>query len=121
MNVAVIGVSDKVDRYSNICVKELIRYHHTVYPFGVKKFIIQGIEVITEKRIIPELDTITLYISPARQPEWYDFILSCKPKRLIFNPGTFNAELKEMAENSGIKVVENCTLFMLSTGEFEQI
>jgi predicted CoA-binding protein len=64
------------------------------------------------------VDTVTLYLGPDRQPEYYDYILSLKPKRIIFNPGTENPELVQLAKEQGIETVEGCTLVMLSIGAY---
>jgi predicted CoA-binding protein len=64
------------------------------------------------------VDTVSLYLKPFRQKEYYDYILSLKPRRIIFNPGTENPELKELAEKQGIKIEEACTLVLLSTDQF---
>jgi len=70
-------------------------------------------------RPLPEgIDTVTLYLGPERQREYYDYILSLKPKRIIFNPGTENDELAALAEANGIETVEACTLVMLSIGNY---
>jgi len=71
-----------------------------------------------EKKSFEDIDTVTLYINPTRQTEYYDYILSLKPKRIIFNPGTENPELEQLAEKNGIKTMEACTLVLLSTGQF---
>jgi hypothetical protein len=62
--------------------------------------------------------TITMYIGPRHQPEWYDYLLSLLPQRVIFNPGTENFEFKRMLEENGIKVEMACTLVMISTGQY---
>jgi predicted CoA-binding protein len=64
------------------------------------------------------IDTITLYIGPQHQPEWYDYIINLKPKRIIFNPGTENEEFEQLLEKNGIEVQEACTLVMLSIGAY---
>jgi hypothetical protein len=67
---------------------------------------------------IPDLDTITLYLNPTNQQPYYEYILSLRPKRIIFNPGTENPILVSMAEKNGIKTLNACTLVMLSTNQF---
>ena len=64
------------------------------------------------------VDTVTLYLNPQNQKEYYDYILKLKPKRIIFNPGTENPELMRMAREQGVEPVEACTLVMLSTGQY---
>ena len=72
----------------------------------------------TEKQPWNDIDTVTLYLNPTNQKEYYDYILSLKPKRIIFNPGTENDELIEKAVRQGIKPLEACTLVMISTGQY---
>ncbi len=64
------------------------------------------------------VDTITLYLNSNNQKQYYDYILSLQPKRIIFNPGAENDELEELANKNGIKTMEACTLVMLSTGQY---
>ena len=61
------------------------------------------------------IDTITLYIGADRQKDQYDNILSAKPRRIIFNPGTENVELEQLAQAAGIETLQACTLVMLRT------
>ena len=65
-----------------------------------------------------EIDTITLYLNPERQKEYYDYILGLQPKRIIFNPGTENFELVRLAKEQGIETEFACTLVMLSVGQY---
>jgi hypothetical protein len=79
---------------------------------------IGGVPIITDHPSQKEVDTITLYLNPSLQKEYYDYILSLHPKRIIFNPGTENDELVEMATEKGIQAIEACTLVMLNTGQY---
>jgi predicted CoA-binding protein len=79
---------------------------------------VEGVPVSKEKNPVEGIDTVTLYLNPRNQQEYYDFILSLKPKRIIFNPGTENEELEKLAEKNGIQPVEACTLVMLGTGQY---
>ena len=63
-------------------------------------------------------DTISLYINPQHQTDWYSYILSVQPSRLIFNPGTENPELVALANAHGIDCLEACTLVMLNTRQY---
>ena len=65
-----------------------------------------------------DIDTVTLYLNPANQKQYYDYILSLSPKRIIFNPGAENEELEKLAEARGIKTMEACTLVLLATGQY---
>lgn len=115
---AVIGASPNNDRYSYKATISLQRHNHTVYPIGIKKGEINGLTLITDKPDLESIDTVTLYVGPDNQPFWIEYIISLKPKRIIFNPGTENPEFQALAESLGIEVLEACTLVMLSIGEY---
>ena len=114
----VIGASPNTDRYSYKATISLQSHKHTVYPIGIKKGNINGLEIINDKPLIENIDTITLYIGPDNQPEWYDYILSLKPKRIIFNPGAENTEFIKLANDNGIETEIACTLVLLSINEY---
>lgn len=117
--VAVIGASPKKDRYSNKAIKMLSAYHHTPIPVAPNHKTIEGLEVHeTLKSITEDLDTITMYLGPARQKNVIKDIIDKAPKRVIFNPGTENPEAKEKLEANNIQVVEACTLVMLKTNQY---
>lgn len=117
-NTVVIGASPNIDRYSNKATLSLQKHGNTVYPLGIKKGSINGLEIITEKRVLQNIDTVTLYVGPANQPDWYDYILSLKPTRIIFNPGTENPEFEKLASSHAIEVLQACTLVLLSINEY---
>lgn len=114
----VIGASPNTDRYSYKATLSLQNHGHTVYPVGLRKGIINGLEIITDKPALKDIDTVTLYVGPDNQPYWYEYILSLKPKRIIFNPGTENPELEKMAADKGIETEEACTLVLLSIKQY---
>jgi predicted CoA-binding protein len=120
MKTVIIGASTSPTRYSFLAAQMLTEYGHEIVPMGIKKGEVQGtpIQDIRSKPEIKEVDTVTLYIGPQRQPEWYDYILSLKPRRIIFNPGTENEEFEKLAEIAGAEVIEGCTLVMLRGRQF---
>ncbi|MBP6756398.1 MAG: CoA-binding protein [Bacteroidia bacterium] len=114
----VIGASPNADRYSYKATVSLQNHQHTVYPIGIKKGFINELEIINTKPELLDIDTITLYIGPENQPQWYDYIVSLKPKRIIFNPGTENSELIAIAQTNGIETEIACTLVLLSINQY---
>ncbi|SEW00034.1 hypothetical protein SAMN05428988_1137 [Chitinophaga sp. YR573] len=114
----VLGASPNPNRYSYLAVNRLVAKGHPVLAIGKKDGQI-GDTPITKDHPLPEnVDTVTLYMNPGLQKEYYDYIFRLHPKRIIFNPGTENDELAEQAESKGIEPVEACTLVMLSTGQY---
>jgi len=114
----VLGASKNPQRYSNMAINRLRKHGHPVVAIGRKESVVADVPIGVSKENFQEVDTVTLYLSADNQKEYYDYILSLHPKRLIFNPGAENDELYELAEQKGIKPVEACTLVMLSTGQF---
>ena len=113
-----MGASDNPSRYSFLALNRLLQHGHPVVGIGRKKLNVQGIHVENEQVPFADVDTITLYLNPRHQEQYYDYILSLKPKRVIFNPGTENPELQSRLQKAGIPFIEACTLVMLSTGQY---
>lgn len=114
----VLGASENPMRYSNIAINRLRSNGHEVIAIGKKTGKVGDIAISTAQEPVNDVDTVTLYLNPAHQRQYYDYILSLHPKRIIFNPGAENDELYDLAQANGIQPVEACTLVMLSTGQF---
>lgn len=114
----VLGASPNPSRFSNKAVLRLQKHHHDVVPVGIKKGSINGLEIQTELTHYNDIHTVTLYLNPQRQKAYYDYIVALHPERLIFNPGTENKELADIARKNNITVVEMCTLVLLSTRKY---
>ena len=114
----VLGATENPSRYSYLAVEKLIRYGHPVIAIGKQAGKVGNTDIITEHPDEKEVDTVTLYINPQLQKQYYDYIISLHPKRLIFNPGTENDELYDLAKANGIVPIEACTLVLLGTGQY---
>ncbi|MEO8171683.1 MAG: CoA-binding protein [Sediminibacterium sp.] len=114
----VLGASDNPARYSFLAVDKLKRFGHDVVAIGKKEGKVGDTDVITARPDEKDVDTVTLYLNPQHQKQYYDYILSLHPKRIIFNPGAENDELYDLAKANGIQPVEACTLVMLNTGQY---
>lgn len=119
MNVAVIGASDKPERYSYKAVKLLTDKGHTVFPVHKRIQSIGDLKVYSSIGEIKEpMDTVTLYVASDISSQMTEDILKMRPKRVIFNPGTENPNLYSALNNSGITVINACTLVLLNTNQF---
>jgi len=114
----VLGASENPSRYSNLALQRLQSHQHPVVAIGKHKGMVGSAVIETEKKEWKDVDTVTLYLNPVNQKEYYNYILSLKPHRIIFNPGAENEELAELATSKGILPVEACTLVMLSTNQY---
>lgn len=119
MNVAILGASNKPDRYSYKALQLLVEKRHTPFPVHPLLKEINGIHVYRRLSEIPdEIHTITIYLSPQNQQTVENDILQSKVQRVIFNPGTENPELAQKLQQIGIETVNACTLILLKTGQF---
>jgi len=114
----VLGASDHPGRYSYLALTRLRGNGHPVVAIGRKRATVGDVEIGTDKELLVGIDTVTLYLNPIHQKEYYDYILSLHPRRVIFNPGAENSELATLARANGIEPVEACTLVLLSTGQY---
>jgi len=114
----VLGASENPSRYSHLALQRLQSLDHPVVAIGKHKGMVGDTVIETEKKEWKDIDTVTLYLNPINQKEYYNYILSLKPRRIIFNPGAENEELAELATSKGIKPVEACTLVMLATNQY---
>lgn len=114
----VIGASEKPDRYSNKAIRALRSYHYPVVAIAPRAGKVGDVEFDTEKKKYTEVDTVTLYVGPRHQSEYYEYILQLKPKRVIFNPGTENTEFETKLKAHGIQPERACTLVLLSIGAY---
>lgn len=114
----ILGASPNPTRYAYLAAERLLNHGHDIVPVGIKKGEVFGKTIVNSKDIQKDIDTITMYIGSIHQPEWYNYILEHTPKRIIFNPGTENPELYQLAKEKNIEIIEGCTLVMLSVGTF---
>ena len=117
-NTLVLGASDNPSRYSFLALKRLKANGHPVSAIGRSNTLVGDVEIETEKKLFENIDTVTLYLNPYHQREYYDYIISLNPKRIIFNPGAENDELYDLAKENSIEPIEACTLVLLSTGQY---
>ncbi len=114
----VLGASANPDRYSFLAINKLRKNGHPVIAVGKKAATVADVEIVHAQEPAADVDTVSLYLNAKNQKEYYNYILSLKPKRIIFNPGAENEELEALAKANNIQSMEACTLVLLSTGQF---
>jgi len=114
----VLGASVKEYRYSNMAIHNLTAHGEEVVAIGLRKGIVAGVKIETGYPEFKEVDTVTLYLNALRQEQYYDYIISLEPKRVIFNPGAENHEFVRILKENNIAFENACTLVMLSTDQF---
>lgn len=114
----VLGASANPSRYSFLAIQRLRSHGHPVVTIGRRPARVADTDIRTEKEMETGIDTVTMYMNKKHQEEFHDYILSLKPKRIIFNPGAENETLEKLARDKGIETLEACTLVMLSTNQY---
>lgn len=113
----VIGASENPERYSNRAIRQLRKHGHEVLALAKKPGKVEDVIIETD---FPKADvhTVTLYVGPKHQPEYYQKVIDLRPQRVIFNPGTENPEFRALLRENGIPYEEACTLVLLSIGDY---
>ncbi|TDE29449.1 MULTISPECIES: CoA-binding protein [Flavobacterium] len=114
----VLGASTKPARYSFLAIEKLVYKGHSVLAIGQNAGEVAGIKIQTKAIPLKNIDTVTLYLNPLRQRDYYNYIVEAQPKRVIFNPGTENPEFYQLLKLNDIKVEIACTLVMLATNQY---
>jgi len=114
----VLGASTKPDRYAFKAITMLVDKGHSVVAIGQNVGEVAGISIKTKNIPLKNIDTVTLYLNPIRQRDYYNYILETKPKRVVFNPGTENPEFYQLLKSNNIEVEVACTLVLLATSQY---
>ena len=118
MKTLVIGASTKPERYAYRAIERLKAKDHPVIALGLKAGEVHGEIIHTEKENWSAIDTVTLYVGPAHQDHYIDYIIGLKPRRVLFNPGTENPVFERRLAAEGIIAERACTLVLLSTNQY---
>lgn len=118
MKTLVIGASEKPDRYAYKAINLLREYKHEVIAIGNRPGRVADVNFETSQTPFEGVDTVTLYINPKIQEQYYNYIVSLIPRRVIFNPGTENSEFEVLLQQNNIEVVIACTLVLLNTAQY---
>lgn len=117
--VAILGASNKPERYSYKAQTLLKEYGHTPVPVSLHDDKVLGIPAVSQLSEITEaVDTVTIYINPQHFHPVLPQIEALKPRRVIFNPGSEDSAAISRLRHQGIEVEEACTLVLLRTEQF---
>jgi predicted CoA-binding protein len=114
----VLGASGHSYRYSFMAINRLVAAGHEVVALGGTKGKVGNISIVEEPGDWVPVDTVTIYLNPYNQQQYYNYLLGLKPKRVIFNPGAENDELRNLLSKAGVETDYACTLVLLSTGQY---
>ena len=93
----VLGASPNPERYSYRAVRSLLSRKIPVIAIGKRDFVRDDLKIMKKlPEDIGSVHTVALYLNAKNQKEYYDDILSLRPARIIFNPGTANTEFEDI-------------------------
>ncbi len=118
MKVMILGASANKERYSYMALQSLERHGYEVVLVSPRYKKIDGHKVFDHIPKLKDIDTLTLYVNPKILEAYRDDIISLKPRRVIFNPGTESETLKKVFLEAGIETEYACTLVLLNTNQF---
>jgi predicted CoA-binding protein len=114
----IIGATTKPEKAAFKAIEMLTAKGHSVLALGQNTGEVAGVKINTKAIPVKNIDTISLYINPARQRDYYNYIVEAKPKRVLFNPGTENPEFYQLLELNNIKFEAACTLVLLTLNKY---
>ena len=122
-SVAIVGASNKPERYSHQAVLRYLQRGYTVWPVHPAGGTIAGQAVYRDLGTLPgRPDIVCMYVNPAAGLAMLEQIVACRPQVLWLNPGADGEPLASAARARGLKVVEACTLVVLGYGDpLEQV
>ena len=118
MKTLVLGASVHPERFSFLAVDSLLKHGYEVVAIGGHKDNIGNVKIETEKLPFKNIHTVTIYLNPIRQKEYYDYVIRLKPQRVIFNPGSENSEFFDLLKKANIPFEASCTLVLLATNQY---
>ncbi len=120
MNTLVLGASPNPERYSYKAVQRLAQAGHQVVAVGLRVGQIGNIAIQKQDKVLADIHTITLYLSPDNQIPLYDYIIATAPQRVIFNPNTENPDFYPIlrANLPHVEIEIACTLVLLATQSY---
>jgi len=118
MKTLILGATENKERYAYKAINNLIAKSHQVVAIGARKGMALDVIIETEKMSFQGIDTVSLYLNSKAQKEYYEYVISLKPRRVIFNPGTENGEFYDLLRKNNISFEESCTLVLLATNQY---
>ena len=115
----VIGASVKPDRYSHKVVLKLLDSGIKVIPMGINQGNIADLVIVRPFEKQKNIHTVSIYIKPEIQKEYYKYIINLQPKRVLFNPGTENPIFSQILQKHNIYWENSCSLVLLSTNQYQ--
>jgi len=103
---AVVGVTDKREKFGYKIFKKLIEHGYETYGVNPKYDYIDGEKIYPNLKSLPKkVDVVDVIVPPKVTLTLLDEIHELRIENVWFQPGTYNEEVIEKAEKLGLKIV----------------
>ncbi len=109
--IAVVGASNRRDKFGNKCVRAYLASGWQVYPVNPTEREIEGLPAVAELARVPlPLDRISVYLPPPVTREVLPAIAACGAAEVWFNPGSADGGVLAAARELGIASRPGCSI-----------
>lgn len=106
---AVIGITDKTERFGYKIPKLLEEKNYKVYGVNPKLDELEGIKVYKNLSQVPEkIDVINMIVNPKFAKTYLEEAKELGIKNVFFQPGSYQEETIEYAKELGFNIVTGC-------------
>lgn len=106
---AVIGITDKTERFGYKIPKLLEEKNYKVYGINPKLDELEGIKVYKNLSQVPEkIDVINMIVNPKFAKTYLEEAKELGIKNVFFQPGSYQEETIEYAKELGFNIVTDC-------------
>lgn len=106
---AVIGITDKTERFGYKIPKLLEEKNYRVYGVNPKLDELEGIKVYKNLSQVPEkIDVINMIVNPKFAKTYLEEAKELGIKNVFFQPGSYQEETIEYAKELGFNIVTDC-------------
>ncbi|MGM0603962.1 MAG: CoA-binding protein, partial [Bacillota bacterium] len=114
-NWAVVGATDKKNRFGYMIVKELQKHNYNVYPVNPNHEEIDGIKCYPDLDSINEkIDVVDMVVNPEIGIKIMENVKDNDIQYVWLQPGARSDEIREYAAENNINLVEDCIYAILS-------
>ncbi|MDN5359190.1 MAG: uncharacterized protein PWQ84_253 [Thermotogaceae bacterium] len=112
---AVLGATDKSDKYGYKIFKILVNNGYDVYPVNPKIKAIGGVKVYPTLLEIPQsIDVVDFVVNPSIGEKLIHQVSQLGIKNIWLQPGARSVEIDRLAEEFDMNVVKDCVLAALT-------
>lgn len=114
MNVAIIGASNRREKFGNKAVRSHQAQGHTVYPVNPNETEVEGLKAWPSVDAIPgDVDRVLLYVPAAVGVKTLESIAAKGVKDVFVNPGAESDELLEKGRELGLNMIQACAIIAI--------